>query len=193
MEYDWVKVGVSREAYDKLKIYIDLLLKWNRSLNLVSESSESIIWQRHVLDSLQLLPLLGSRPRIFDLGCGAGFPGLPLAILGIQNINLVEIDVRKCAFLRKIQSILGLDIIIHNTLIKEVGFVFDDCVVSRALWSVSKFCKYLFDSEFQGDCFLLKGQKYQSEIDEALMMWRFNYEITKKHSVILKLSNIKKL
>ena len=197
MSYNRMKYDVSHETAEKLKTYIGLLLKWNKSVNLISESSQEIIWERHIEDSLQLSSILKGEERLFDLGSGAGFPGIPLAISGVKNINLVESDIRKCSFLRKVQAELGLDIVIHNKFINDIEFAHGDCVISRALWSISGFCEHLTEIKFGGNCFLLKGERYQKELDEAVKTWKFDYElypsITKCHSVILKLSNMQRI
>jgi 16S rRNA (guanine527-N7)-methyltransferase len=197
MSHNRMKYYVSHETIEKLKTYIGLLLKWNKSVNLISESSEEVIWERHIEDSLQLDSILKDEKRVFDFGSGAGLPGIPLAISGVKNINLVEIDTRKCSFLRKVQAELELDIVIHNKFIKDIEFAHGDCVISRALWSISGFCEHLSEINFRGNCFLLKGERYQKELDEAVKTWKFDYElypsITKSHSVILKLSNMQRI
>ena len=74
--------GVSRESLDRLKAYVALLMKWQGRINLIGPADADMIWTRHVADSLQLLPLIGPGPkRLVDLGSGAGFPGLVLAIM----------------------------------------------------------------------------------------------------------------
>ena len=100
--------NVSRETLERLKRYAVLLEKWNRAINLVARGSLIDIWRRHMLDSAQLWPLLpaarGRPHRILDLGSGAGFPGLVLAIMGVPErtveVHLVESDEKKAAFLR---------------------------------------------------------------------------------------------
>src|SRR5207247_807237 len=92
--------GVSRETLRRLEGYAALLVKWQRAINLVGEDSLPDLWRRHLLDSAVLFPLLPkSTECVADLGSGAGFPGLVLAILGIPEVHLVEADSRKCAFL----------------------------------------------------------------------------------------------
>jgi 16S rRNA (guanine527-N7)-methyltransferase len=187
--------NVSHESMKKLETYIQLITKWNKSINLISSFSESTIWERHIADSLQLKDFLIDKSQIFDFGSGAGLPGIPLAILGIKNIHLVELDVRKCAFLRNVSSILELGVTIHNMSVEQLKLEPQDCIISRALCSVTKFCRYL--SKFNGQCILLKGQRYEQELEEAAKVWRYEYElypsITNKDSVILKLFNVQKI
>jgi 16S rRNA (guanine(527)-N(7))-methyltransferase RsmG len=103
------ELGVSRETEARLQDYVALLLRWNRSINLVAESTLDAVWQRHIMDSLQLLHLLPATPgSITDLGSGAGFPGLVLAVASGRETHLVESDRRKCAFLMEAARTLGL-------------------------------------------------------------------------------------
>ena len=82
---------VSRETYKKFEIYFETLSKWQRSINLISNSSIDDIWVRHFLDSAQLYNFTKNiSGNILDLGSGAGFPGLILAMMGNNNINIIE-------------------------------------------------------------------------------------------------------
>ncbi|HVV94328.1 MAG TPA: 16S rRNA (guanine(527)-N(7))-methyltransferase RsmG [Hyphomicrobiales bacterium] len=95
--------AVSRETWERLRIHVDLLHRWQPTLNLVAPSTLSHVWTRHVADSLQLLPLAPEAGRWADLGSGGGFPGLVIAIALAGRdgamIELVESDRRKAAFL----------------------------------------------------------------------------------------------
>jgi 16S rRNA (guanine527-N7)-methyltransferase len=93
--------AVSRETRERLEVYVDLLQRWQRRINLVSPSTLPHIWERHITDSLQLVPLIPNHARVvLDLGSGAGFPGLVLAIaMPWLTVHLVESDGRKAAFL----------------------------------------------------------------------------------------------
>ena len=92
--------GVSRETLARLERHAALLTKWQKRINLVGRESLRDLWRRHMLDSAQLVPLLPERTRsVADIGSGAGFPGLVLAIMGVPEVHLIEADARKCAFL----------------------------------------------------------------------------------------------
>src|SRR5438128_9533633 len=92
--------GVSRETSARLEAYAALLAQWNQRINLVGRDTLRDVWRRHFLDSAQLLCYVPEGTRsLVDLGSGAGFPGLVLAILGMPGVELVESDARKCAFL----------------------------------------------------------------------------------------------
>lgn len=100
--------GVSRETAEQFQAYADLLERWQRRINLVSTASLADLWRRHFLDAAQLTPLIAGPPRrIADIGSGAGFPGLVLALLGVGPVDLIESDGRKCAFLSEAVRITG--------------------------------------------------------------------------------------
>src|SRR5689334_12618331 len=101
--------GVSRETTDKLRVYHDLLIKWQNSINLISPNTVSEAWERHFLDSVQLSPLIPpTAGTLYDIGTGAGFPGLVLAILRPElPVSLIESDSKKCAFLQTVSRETG--------------------------------------------------------------------------------------
>jgi 16S rRNA (guanine527-N7)-methyltransferase len=85
------RFDVSRESEQKLRAFVDLLSEWQGKMNLVSKASMANVWTRHVADSLQLLRLMPRNPQIIaDLGSGAGFPGLILALAGPPTVHLYE-------------------------------------------------------------------------------------------------------
>jgi 16S rRNA (guanine527-N7)-methyltransferase len=82
---------VSRETFEKFEIYYDILIKWQKSINLVSKSTIENAWERHFLDSAQLYKFTREIDgNIIDMGSGAGFPGIILAMMGNININVVD-------------------------------------------------------------------------------------------------------
>lgn len=122
--------GVSRETRDRLQAYLDLLTRWQRRINLVGARTLDDPWRRHVLDSAQLFPLLPMSSKcgaphvldhVLDMGSGAGFPGLVLAILGVENMTLVDSDKRKCAFLREAARITETRVAIHAERIETLA------------------------------------------------------------------------
>jgi 16S rRNA (guanine527-N7)-methyltransferase len=130
--------GVSRETLDRLALYHDLLQKWAPAINLVGKESLSDAWRRHFWDSAQVFPLLPPPPpsralRLVDLGSGAGFPGLVLAIMGAVEVHLVESDMKKCSFLREAARITGTEVTIWNRRIEGVEPLHADVVTARAL------------------------------------------------------------
>ncbi len=95
--------NVSRETLEMFKVYARLLREWQKTINLVSESTLQEIDIRHFLDSAQLFKYLPQKPvKLADMGSGAGFPGLVLAMMGAGEVHLIESDVRKATFLREV-------------------------------------------------------------------------------------------
>jgi 16S rRNA (guanine527-N7)-methyltransferase len=128
------ELGVSRETFARLARYVDLLRQWNARVNLVSRLSLDDAWRRHVLDSAQLHPLIPAEARVLvDLGSGAGFPGLVLAILGVPEVHLIESDARKCAFLREAARVTETSVSIHAQRIEATAPLAADVITARAL------------------------------------------------------------
>src|SRR3954468_3465351 len=101
-------VDVSRETMTALETYAGLLRKWQKAINLVSAATLDDLWRRHFLDSAQILPLLPTGlGQIVDLGSGACFPGLVLALLSGRPTKLVESDKPKPSFLGELSRAPG--------------------------------------------------------------------------------------
>jgi 16S rRNA (guanine527-N7)-methyltransferase len=131
---------VSRETLERFDVYIALLARWRKTINLISETTFAEIWTRHIADSAQLLPLAPSALTWVDMGSGAGFPGLILAIQLAEHpgacIHLIESDQRKAAFLREAARVTGAAARIHNLRIENAaGEIAEpvDAVTARAL------------------------------------------------------------
>jgi len=126
--------GVSRETLARLEAYLGLLRRWQRRINLVGAATLADPWRRHVLDSAQLMAHLPPGARsVLDLGSGAGFPGLVLALLGAPGVVLVEADRRKCTFLAEAARITAAPVTIRATRIEELPETKVDVVTARAL------------------------------------------------------------
>jgi 16S rRNA (guanine527-N7)-methyltransferase len=179
--------AVSRETLDRLATYEALLRRWQKAINLVAPSTLDEVWHRHFADSAQLWLYRPAAARTWlDLGSGAGFPGLVLAILaaeaGESRHFLVESDSRKAAFLREVARQTGIvvDILcmrIENPETRvKVGKV--DCVTARALAPLPRLVEMAapyFASSTLG--LFLKGREVAAEIEEAARTWRFAYEL----------------
>ncbi|MCX8133013.1 MAG: 16S rRNA (guanine(527)-N(7))-methyltransferase RsmG [Roseococcus sp.] len=125
---------VSRETECRLRAYLELLLAWNARINLIAPATEAVAWDRHVLDSWQLLPLLPPRGALVDLGSGGGLPGLVLAIGRMEETHLVESDRRKAAFLREATRLLGLaHVRVHAERLEAARLPRAVAVTARAL------------------------------------------------------------
>jgi 16S rRNA (guanine527-N7)-methyltransferase len=126
--------GVSRETADRLEIYAAELVRWQKAINLVGRGTLDSVWQRHLLDSAQLLRHLpASAGPLVDLGAGAGFPGLVLAILGVPDVHLIESDVRKSAFLAEIARRTQTKVTLHTRRIEDVSPFPAGVVTARAV------------------------------------------------------------
>jgi 16S rRNA (guanine527-N7)-methyltransferase len=173
--------NVSRETIDRLRSYETLVNKWQKSINLVSSRTEDF-WGRHIEDCLQLLPHLPAErgKTVYDLGSGAGLPGLVLAIAAPQHqYILVESDKRKAVFLSEVCRELGLGwVMVKAQRIEAIEEApRGDIVVSRALAPLATLLEYA--SKLSGDktiCLFLKGKNYAMELAEAKKQWSFAEE-----------------
>ncbi len=132
-------VPVSRETEERFAVYADLLARWQRIKNLVSPATLPEVWTRHLADSAQIVPLMPDALRWADIGSGAGFPGLVVAILLAgrpgAHVDLVEANARKCAFLREAARACGAPATVHNARIAEAlpGLKSIEVLTARAL------------------------------------------------------------
>jgi 16S rRNA (guanine527-N7)-methyltransferase len=191
-------VAVSRETYHQLEIYYDLLLKWQPKINLVGPDTISHAWQRHFLDSLQLLNCMPSPAGVIvDFGSGAGFPGLVLAIAGAGEVHLIESDFRKTTFLKEVARLTGCPVVIHNERIEQCHFGKADVITSRACSSLTELLNHSthFVSH-ETTCLFHKGKNYITELEDAKKHWLFDMEViasvTDTQGVILKITNVRK-
>ena len=166
--------GVSRETLDRLVLLADLLKKWQARINLVGSDTLADLWRRHMLDSAQLAPLIPPGARtLIDLGSGGGFPGLVLAALcPALDVHLVEVDARKCAFLREAAAAMGLRATIHHRRIEELEPRPFDVVTARALAPLTRLLSLA--ERFRDPattCLFLKGRDVEEELIEAQKSW----------------------
>jgi len=195
-----LNIDVSRETREKLEIYHALLLKWQRAINLVSSKTIDEAWVRHFADSAQIERIVSRESRIVaDLGSGAGFPGLVLAILRPDlNVHLVESDERKCQFLRTVSRETNVDVMVHNSRIEDVkDEIQPDLVTARALADLSSLLDHVvFWTERAPhlECLFMKGVKADEEIGLAKERFSFDAEmhqsVTDSHAHIVHLKNI---
>lgn len=187
---------VSRETMGRLETYLGLLLKWQPRINLVGPATLRDPWRRHFLDSAQLLPLLPeSARRLADLGSGAGFPGLILAILGAPDVHLIESDQRKIAFLREVAAATATPVTLHPTRIETIPTLSADVVTARALAPLARLLAYGIPCLGpKGVCLFLKGEQADQELAAAKAGWSMAVERFPSQSdpsgVILRLSAI---
>ena len=125
--------SVSCETEKKLLVYEEMLKKWQNKINLISNSTINEIWERHFFDSAQLIKFIPHGTiKLLDLGSGAGFPGIILSIMGVDEVLLVESDKRKAIFMSEVGRNLGLNIKIINERIENVAPFKVDIITARA-------------------------------------------------------------
>jgi len=169
--------GVSRETLTRLTALVDLLADWSTRYNLVSRSSLEDVWRRHIWDSAQLAPLiLLSAKGLVDLGSGAGFPGLVLAILQPAfRVVLFEATRKKCQFLEAAAQATGVTVEVRNGRVEEARPEAFDVVTARACAPLSTLLGYA--ARFHGPHttnLFLKGQNAAAELTEAHKNWKMH-------------------
>lgn len=176
--------AVPRETVEKLELYAALLTRWQKAVNLVSPTTLSDVWHRHFADSAQLARLASSPKSWVDLGSGAGFPGLVIAILMANHdncsVHLIESNGRKCAFLADVSRQTGVRVQVHEgrieNIVKSGAIGAADVVSSRALAPLDRLlglAQGFFGSGTSG--LFLKGREASAEVDEARAQWRFDH------------------
>ncbi len=175
MNYELTKVDIKN-----LKDFEVLFLKWQKTINLISKNSVPFLWQRHILDSVQLYPYVKNKV-VLDLGSGGGFPALIMAILAKENCSakffLAERDERKAAFLREVIRKFSLNAEVVNKSIENINPFKFDVITSRALAEIEKILT-LSSHLLQKNSilFLMKGRNADIEIKQALLKYNFDFE-----------------
>jgi 16S rRNA (guanine527-N7)-methyltransferase len=179
----------------KLRQFEALVIKWSAKINLVSKHDLQNLWERHIQDSLALIPYIpaGTKSAI-DLGSGAGFPGLVLAIETGIAFTLIESDSRKAAFLLDAARELQAPAKILNTRIEAAKCEPAPLITARALAPLDKLLALAFPHLApDGICLFPKGRSYEEELKGAETLWRYQVERCKNpfnDACILKLGNI---
>jgi 16S rRNA (guanine527-N7)-methyltransferase len=183
---DWL--DVSRETFEALLHFADMVEQWTARINLISPATVPDLWNRHVLDSAQLFEYAGSGTIWGDFGSGAGFPGLVLAILAKEKrpdlrFHLVESDQRKSAFLRKAVMDLSLPAQIHAQRAEKLSPLAAQIISARALASLSELFPLLAPHlAAGGQAIFPKGAKAMEEVDLARKTWHFDLSTAPSHT-----------
>ncbi|MEP1207092.1 MAG: 16S rRNA (guanine(527)-N(7))-methyltransferase RsmG [Rhizobiaceae bacterium] len=201
--------SVSRETQQRLTDFHDLLVQWQAKINLIAPSTIGQIWQRHIADSVQIFQALEGADAVVDIGSGAGFPGLVIAILlaeeGAGRVDLVESNGKKCAFMNAVirQAGLrdaGLEIQVINQRIEKAlpELAVPEIVTARALAPLKDLLTLTESYLSQGAIGVFpKGQDHQEEIRQAQRHWQFDCAISgsrlQDQSVVLKISALRAL
>lgn len=197
---------VSRETIEKLKIYQRLLEKWQQKINLIASSTLPQAWQRHFEDSLQLLnyfpkPASGTFQNLIDLGSGAGFPGLVLAIAcpHTLKVTLVESNFKKCVFLENVSRETFSPVNIIKGRIENLPAVLKfDVITARGLAPLDRLLDYAEPLIKETSvCLFLKGKEVDKEIAESEKKWKFDLalfqSLTDSSARILKITSPKRI
>lgn len=169
---------VSRETFEKVECYTELLLSENRVQNLISASTAADVWRRHILDSAQLVrfePRPGA--KWVDIGSGAGLPGIVVACLIDGPITLCEPRRLRAEFVARVVSELGLNATVEQRKVERITGKFD-VITGRAVASLSRFlsmCDHL--STGKTVWALPKGRAAESELAEARRSWQGDFRV----------------
>jgi len=194
-------LGVSRETFERLRIFSDLLIKWNPHINLVSKTTVDDLWTRHFRDSAQLLRLCDhSAEHWVDLGSGGGFPGLVIAAMqdepdAPRRVTLIESDTRKATFIRTVIREAGLSAEVIAKRIEDAPEQNSNIISARALAPLGALLGLAFRHiDADAICLFPKGEKWRDELDAARARWSFDYEAIKSetdgNAVILKIGGL---
>ncbi len=195
---------VSRETITSLIKYEELLIDANKSLNLIGKSTINSIWDRHFLDSAQVIDFIDKNFKtLIDLGSGAGFPGLVIALLARDRkiplrVNLLEKSPRKAEFLNKLASNLNLNVKVTCKDIAKNQYIFmEDALVARAFKPLEVIFKLIHNrSKKWKKFFVFLGKTGKQELLQASKRWDIQYKqwvsVTNNDSIILEIDNLKK-
>lgn len=163
----------------KFELYKNLLREWSSRMNLVAPSTLNDIDNRHIADSAQLADFLPPDADIIDLGSGAGFPAIVLAVLG-WHVTCVESIGKKVSFLNEVKNQLGLDnlTIYHGRVENYIASLPKNtkCVfTARAFAPLIKILDYVHSTKYE--LFLLKGRDIMREVDVAKQKYQFDFKL----------------
>ncbi|ESY01610.1 16S rRNA methyltransferase [Mesorhizobium sp. LNJC399B00] len=193
---------VSRETFERLMVFEQLFLKWNRSINLAAPSTLDDVWGRHILDSAQLARIAPQAKRWADLGSGGGFPGLVLAFLLVEregaSIDLVESNRKKASFLQAVIGQFGLPArVVARRIDDSYALVSTpEIVTARALAALPALLDLSAPWLTKGSRALFhKGRDYRAEVEESTHRWAFDLvehpSMTDAHGVILEVTDLR--
>jgi 16S rRNA (guanine527-N7)-methyltransferase len=171
------RAAVSRETLARLEAYVALLRKWQARINLVAAASLADVWRRHVLDSAQVARFIPEEAQgVTDLGSGAGFPGLVLAIVRDRPVHLIESDARKCAFLREAARVAAAPAVVHHGRAEALAPWPADVVTARAVAPVADLLALAYPfarlaTPRPGFALLLKGARVDAELTDSAKKW----------------------
>ena len=197
-------IQVSRETITSLKKYEDTLIKANKTLNLIGNSTIGDIWIRHFLDSVQVIDFIDKNDKtLVDLGSGAGFPGLVLAITFKDrkiplNIKLIEKSPKKVKFLRDVVNKFHLNVeVIHQNILEDMIKFSGDVFASRAFKPLKIILQLIHNkAENWKKVFIFLGKTGKSELLQASKSWDIEYKqrmsVTSSDSFVIEINKFEK-
>ena len=195
---------VSRETITSLKKYEDTLIKANKTLNLIGNSTIKDIWTRHFLDSVQVIDFIDKNNKtLVDLGSGAGFPGLVLAIALKDRkiplkIKLIEKSPKKVKFLKNLINELQLNVeVINQNILQEPIKFFDDVFIARAFKPLKIILQLIHNkAKNWKKIFIFLGKTGKNELLQASKSWDIEYKqrvsVTSNDSTVIEINRLKK-
>jgi len=190
--------NVSRETAERLEVFAAILEKWNARINLVSPRDMPHLRERHIEDSLRLVPFIERGARVIDLGSGGGFPALMIGIACDAEMVMVESDQRKCAFLREAARACGVKAQVIPRRIEQAEIAPAAYVTARALASLSQLLEW--SAPFllpEGKALFLKGKNLPDELTEAERCWHMQHRILDNRATsggaIIEISDIRRV
>ena len=195
---------VSRETITSLKKYEDILIKANKKVNLIGSSTIESIWTRHFLDSVQVIDFIDKNDKtLVDLGSGAGFPGLVLAIVLKDRkiplkIKLIEKSPKKVKFLKNLITEFQLNVeVINKNILEEPAILFGDVYIARAFKPLKIILQLMHNkAKNWKKIFIFLGKTGKNELLQASKSWDIEYKqrvsVTSNDSTVIEINRLKK-
>ncbi len=195
---------VSRETITSLSVYENMLIKANNGLNLIGNSTINEIWTRHFLDSVQVIDFIGKNDEsLADLGSGAGFPGVVIAIVAKDRkiplrIKLIEKSPKKIKFLKKIIYELNLNVeVLNKNILEQSVKLTEDVLVARAFKPLAVILELIHNkAKNWSKIFILLGKSGEKELLLASKSWDIKYKqrmsVTSSDSIVIEINHLKK-
>ena len=196
-------LNVSRETFPDLEEYRKIIIKKNRTINLISKQTEENSRERHIIDSAQIIDFIDlNRSICTDIGSGSGLPGIVLAIImkhkkPEMKFKLYEKSYHKSNFLKEVANKFNLNVeVVQKDIFKEKNLI-SDIIVARAFKPLPIILALVQNNfKFFKEVILFLGEKGKDILNEALSDWKFEYDqkksITNSKSTIIKIKNLEK-